>query len=175
MADNCDLNTLLSRVLRAQIGVGQITLEDHKKVCPNGCAMCEKIVAAEAKLREKVDLEAQSGLTGTQVLALRYQFSQAEDSPASIIHSLYPSHDDIRRADNSLDPDVYLVIKLKDDSITDQDICNYFSINAHTWQNFKKTNFPNWKTSPDDYLSGPAIAAYKRYKLAHKISRKKAN
>ena len=140
------------------------TLEEygeHRKHC-KGCFLCNIYRTSEENMKKELglsDAEMQAtGLSFEQLLRLH------ETMEHDTISSYYPDKSAIYEKDGKISRETYLCLQSRE--FTDNEIRQYFGINIHQWNLFKKREFPNWKdkATRDRILSTEGVAAYLRWR-----------
>ena len=138
---------------------GTITYGEHRKHC-NGCKMCQVYRSVEKEIKEQENLTSISKETGVpvdQIILGREAFEPDH------IENYGFKQKDIYTKTGRINREVYLVLKYQ--GFIDQDIRDYFHVNANKWQNFKHREFPHWtsKEEKERIISEEAQAAYERW------------
>lgn len=159
--DESSMSERMQMLMHTRLLDGGLTYTEHKRICKDGCILCSAFRKYEDQLKnlELSDQEVRDlGLTREEIM--HYRETCEEDK----IANYYPDKDVIFKQNGDINRDVYLV--LQSEGFTDKEIREYFGLNIHTWNIFKKHEFPNWKDKKikEHILSTEGVAAVKRWR-----------
>lgn len=149
------MNQKLQRLYETVVPPLGETYGEHKKNCL-GCRWCAGFRFEEKRIKEESQRSV-AGVSGDKVMVLRRLMAEGDN-----IDHFYADKAAFRDKNGKLKRDVYLVLKLQ--GFKDTDIRDYFGVNTHEWQVFKKREFPDWQNTKDGILANEAPAAMERWR-----------